>query len=151
MFLKPFFGCQGGNIVGQDIRWQQRFSNYQKAFAQLERFLVKSQLSDLEEQGLIKAFEYTYELAWTTLQDFLKYRGQSDIYGSRDAFRKAFQLGVLDDGELWMDMLKSRNATSHTYNEETARQICRAVREDYFPAFAALREKLRDLQNQSTL
>lgn len=137
--------------MGQDIRWQQRFSNYQKAFAQLERFLVKSQLSDLEEQGLIKAFEYTYELAWTTLQDFLKYRGQSDIYGSRDAFRKAFQLGVLDDGELWMDMLKSRNATSHTYNEETARQICRAVREDYFPAFAALREKLQDLQNQSTL
>ena len=137
--------------MGQDIRWQQRFSSYQKAFAQLEKFIVKSKLSDLEEQGLIKAFEYTYELAWTTLQDFLKYSGQSDIYGSRDAFRKAFQLGLLEDGELWMDMLKSRNATSHTYNEETARQICQAVKDDYFPAFSALQKKLRHLQNQSAV
>jgi len=135
----------------QDIRWQQRFNNYQKAFRQLEKFIAKPDLSELEEQGLIKAFEYTYELAWTTLQDFLKYRGQSDIYGSRDSFRKAFQLGVLDDGELWMDMLKSHNATSHTYNEETARQICKAVKEDYYPAFAALREKLQHLQNKSAL
>ena len=135
----------------QDIRWQQRFNNYQKAFNQLEKFIAKPELSDLEEQGLIKAFEYTYELAWTTLQDFLKYRGQSNIYGSRDAFRKAFQLGLLEDGELWMDMLKSRNATSHTYNEETARQICKAVKKDYYPAFAALREKLQHLQNESVL
>jgi nucleotidyltransferase substrate binding protein (TIGR01987 family) len=138
-------------LVEVDIRWQQRFSNYQKAFAQLEKFITKSELTDLEEQGLIKAFEYTYELAWTTLQDFLKYRGQSDIYGSRDAFRKAFQLGLPEDGELWMDMLKSRNATSHTYNEETARQICRAVRENYYPAFAALKEKLQYLQDESVL
>jgi len=132
-----------------DIRWRQRFGNFQKAFAQLEKFLVKAELSELEEQGLIKAFEYTYELAWTTLQDFLKYRGQSDIYGSRDAFRKAFQLGILEDGELWMDMLKSRNATSHTYNQETAREICRAVKRDYFPAFAALRAKLTSLRDAS--
>ncbi|MFK5927176.1 MAG: nucleotidyltransferase substrate binding protein [Desulfuromusa sp.] len=133
----------------QDIRWQQRFNNFMKAFGQFEKFMVKPDLSALEEQGVIKAFEYTYELAWTTLQDFLKYRGQTDIYGSRDVFRKAFQLGLLDDGELWMDMLKSRNATSHTYNEETAREICNAVKVNYYPAFTALIQKLQQLKDES--
>lgn len=112
--------------------------------------MVKPELSELEEQGLIKAFEYTYELAWTTLQDFLKYRGQVDIYGSRDVFRKSFQLGLLVDGELWMDMLKSRNATSHTYNRETAREICRAVKVNYYPAFTALIQKLQQLKDDSS-
>lgn len=136
--------------MAQDIRWQQRFSNLKKAFGQFEKFMVKPELSELEEQGLIKAFEYTYELAWTTLQDFLKYRGQVDIYGSRDVFRKSFQLGLLADGELWMDMLKSRNATSHTYNRETAREICRAVKENYYPAFTALIQKLQQLKDESS-
>ena len=96
---------------------------------------------------MIKAFEYTYELAWTTLKDFLEYRGQVELYGSRDVFRRAFQLGLLYDGELWMDMLKSRNRTSHTYNEETAREICLAVKTEYYPAFAGLIETLNRLKN----
>lgn len=131
----------------QDIRWQQRFDNYLKAFAQLEKFMAKPDLSELEDQGLIKAFEYTYELAWTTLKDFLEYRGQTEIYGSRDVFRRAFQLGLLTDGELWMDMLKNRNRTSHTYNEETAREICLAIKKEYYPAFAGLIEILNRLKN----
>jgi nucleotidyltransferase substrate binding protein (TIGR01987 family) len=92
----------------KDVRWIQRFANFQKAFSQLTKFIDKAELSELEEQGLIKAFEYTFELAWTTLKDFLEYRGQSDIYGSRDAIRKAFQLNLIDDGENWMDMLISQ-------------------------------------------
>ena len=76
----------------KDIRWEQRFSNYQKALAQLQKFIDKGALSKLEEQGLIKAFEYTYELAWNTLKDFLEYQGQTNIYGSRDAIRNAFEL-----------------------------------------------------------
>jgi len=132
--------------VEQDIRWQQRFSNYLKAFAQLEKFMVKPELSELEDQGLIKAFEYTYELAWTTLKDFLEYRGQIELYGSRDVFRSAFQLGLLNDGELWMDMLKSRNRTSHTYNEKTAQEICQAIKQDYYPAFAELITTLNHLK-----
>jgi len=114
----------------EDIRWEQRFSNYQKALRQLQKFIDKGELSELEAQGLVKAFEYTYELAWNTLKDFLEYRGQTDIYGSRDAIRRAFGLGLIADGEGWMDMLKSRNQTSHTYNEETAEEICRAVRDE---------------------
>ena len=135
-----------------DIRWEQRFSNYCKAFNQLKKFIDKNEqenLSDLEKQGLIQAFEYTYELAWTTLKDFLEFSGQRDIYGSRDATRKAFELGLIEDGESWMDMLQSRNLTSHTYNEDVAEQICRAVLDEYFPLFQKLKEKMQTLLSQS--
>ena len=130
----------------KDVRWIQRFANFQKAFSQLTKFIDKAELSELEEQGLIKAFEYTFELAWTTLKDFLEYRGQSEIYGSRDAIRKAFQLNLIDDGEDWMDMLISRNRTSHTYNKETADEICRAVKNVYYSLFQQFDKKMGRLK-----
>ena len=129
----------------KDIRWQQRFANYKKAFARLKKFIDKGSLSELESQGLIKAFEYTFELAWNTLKDFLEFSGQTDIYGSRDAIRKAFELGLIHDGEAWMDMLQSRNLTSHTYNEETAQQICKVVTQTYFTLFEQLVMKMETL------
>ena len=133
----------------KDVRWIQRFANFQKAFSQLTKFIDKAELSELEEQGLIKAFEYTFELAWTTLKDFLEYRGQRDIYGSRDAIRKAFQLNLIDDGENWMDMLISRNRTSHTYNKETADEICQAVKNVYFSLFRQFEIKMSKIKNES--
>ena len=133
----------------KDIRWEQRFANYQKALSQLQKFINKGELSELEEQGLVKAFEYTYELAWATLKDFLEYRGQTDIYDSRDAIRKAFQLDLIDDGESWMDMLKSRNITSHTYNKETAKEICHAVKDVYYSLFQQLETRLDKLKAYS--
>ena len=136
-------------MAKNDIRWEQRFSNYQKALSRLQKFIDKGDLSELEEQGLIKAFEYTYELAWNTIKDFLEFSGQTDIYGSRDAFRKAFELGLIEDGESWMDMLKSRNTTSHTYNEEVAEKICQAVFEVYFLLFMQLKTKLKSLRSDS--
>jgi len=136
-------------MAKDDIRWEQRFSNYQKALAQLQKFIDKGDLSELEEQGLIKAFEYTYELAWNTIKDFLEFKGQTDIYGSRDATRKAFELGIIEDGESWMDMLKSRNATSHTYNEEVAAEICQAVFDVYFSLFVQLKTKFENLRSDS--
>lgn len=128
-----------------DIRWKQRFKNYQKALAQLRKFIAKGDLSELEEQGLIKAFEYTYELAWTTLKDFLEYQGHAGIYGSRDAIRKAFELKLVQDGQGWMDMLESRNKTSHTYNEETAEEICQAIQTRYFQLLQRLEETMQAL------
>ena len=137
------------SMAKNDIRWEQRFSNYQKALGQLQKFIDKGELSELEEQGLIKAFEYTYELAWNTIKDFLEFSGQTDIYGSRDAIRKAFELGLIENGESWMDMLKSRNTTSHTYNEEVAEEICQAVFEVYFFLFVQLKTKLESLRSDS--
>lgn len=134
------------NSRDQDIRWEQRFQNFLKALSQLRKFIDKGELSELEEQGLVKAFEYTYELAWTTLKDFLEYQGQTEIYGSRDTIRRAFEVNLISDGQSWMDMLESRNKTSHTYNEETAQEICRAVKDVYFPLFELLRGKLNGLR-----
>lgn len=131
----------------RDIRWQQRFKNFQKALSQLQKFIDKEELTELEKQGLIKAFEYTYELAWTTLKDFLEYQGHQDIYGSRDTIRKAFELNLVNDGRKWMDMLASRNRTSHTYNEEIAEEICQAVQNEYFALFKQLKNKMNTLRS----
>lgn len=132
----------------QDIRWQQRFSNFQKALAQMKEFFDQPQLNHLEEQGLVKAFEYTYELAWNTLKDFLAYQGVGEIIGSRDAFRKAFSEGIVTDGHVWMRMIESRNKTSHTYNEETAKEIVESVRSQFYPAFCDLEGTLRSRLGQ---
>ena len=131
--------------MNKDIRWQQRFSNYKKALAQLTKFIQKQELNELEEQGLIQAFEYTHELAWKTLADFLKSSGNTEIYGSKDATREAFGLDLLGDGEVWMEMIHSRNMTSHTYNEETTQQIIEAIRSRYYDAFIALQDTLGKL------
>jgi len=126
----------------QDIRWQQRFSNYRKALKQMGEFLDKKNLNRLEEQGLIKAFEYTFELAWNTLNDFLEYQGFTELVGSRDAVRQSFSEGILSDGRVWMRMIESRNKTSHTYNEETAAEIVRLVKDSYHSAFLELEKTL---------
>ena len=129
-------------MQNQDIRWQQRFKNYQKALRQLERFLKETDLNDMEEQGLIQAFEYTYELAWNTIKDYLAYQGIIEVIGSRDAFRIAFNRGLILEGSIWMSMIESRIKSSHTYNEEVAKEILKEIREQYFKLFIQLEAKL---------
>ena len=109
----------------------------------MKDFMSVPELNRREEQGLVKAFEYTYELAWNTLKDFLEYQGVGEIVGSRDAFRKAFAEGIIEDGHIWMRMLESRNKTTHTYNEETAKEIIDSVRSEIYPAFCELEKTLK--------
>lgn len=130
-----------------DIRWQQRFSNYQKALAQLTKFVAKDDLNELEEQGLIQSFEYTHELAWKTLKDFLENSGNTEIFGSKDTTRLAFKLGLIEDGEGWMLMIQDRNQTSHTYNLETAKAIVAHIKQSYFSLFQQLEMHLKALIN----
>ena len=133
----------------EDVRWQQRFANYQKALSQLENAVDLAQqrkLSDLEKQGVIQAFEFTYELAWNTLKDFYENQGETGIQGSRDAIRLAFARGLIDNGDLWMKMIKDRAATSHTYNEETVDLIITDVCESYMNEFRELRERLGQIE-----
>lgn len=132
----------------KNIRWIQRFSNYKKALLELREAVElgrKRPLSKLEEQGLIQGFEYTYELAWNTLKDFLQNRGNSTIYGSRDAIQEAFKLGLIVDGESWMEMYKDRNRTSHTYNKQTADEIAKAINKTYYELFVKLERKLSEM------
>ena len=130
---------------GQDIRWKQRLANFNKALSQLKKFIEKGELNELEEQGLVQAFEYTYELAWNVVRDYLREQGNQNIHGSRDAIREAFSLELIRDGEGWMEMLKDRNLTAHTYNQETARAIAEHVATRYYDLFAALQRTMQGI------
>jgi nucleotidyltransferase substrate binding protein (TIGR01987 family) len=130
----------------QDIRWKQRFSNYKKALNQLQKFIDKGVLNELEQQGLIQAFEYTYELAWNVMKDYFTYvQADENILGSRDAIQLAFNRGLINKGKVWMDMIESRIKSSHTYNEDTAEEIAIKIVKEYYPLFTALREKMETM------
>lgn len=140
-------------MTAHDIRWLQRFNNFLKAFSQLQEAVDlgrKRQLSRLEGQGLIQAFEYTHELAWNTLKDFLESRGAGNLYGSRDTTREAFRAGLLENGEAWMNMITSRNLTSHTYNEATAEKIVAVIRESYFDEFRTFKDRFTQLKQEES-
>jgi nucleotidyltransferase substrate binding protein (TIGR01987 family) len=135
--------------LNPDIRWRQRFQSFRKAFAQLSKaaeLAAERDLSDLEQQGLIQAFEFTHELAWNTLKDFLQSRGTTELHGSKDATRKAFASGLLESGETWMEMILSRNQTSHTYNQETADEIAEAVISKYVGEFRKFLERFTQFE-----
>src|SRR5690606_2656193 len=133
----------------EDIRWQQRLANYNRALYQLESAVQLAReraLSDLEKQGLIQAFEFTHELAWNVMKDYFVYQGQNLITGSRDAIRAAFNNGLIDDGEAWMNTIKSRNKTSHTYNEETAEEVTVEIIHSYLDLFKKFQAKMESLK-----
>lgn len=129
--------------MNEDIRWKQRLNNFEKALSQLEKFVLKGdQLNELEKQGLIQAFEYNFELAWNVIKDYYEFQGQTGIQGSRDAFRLAFNRGLITDGENWMKMIESRKKSSHTYDEETAEEIVNETLNRYIFMFLELKNKL---------
>ncbi len=138
----------------RDIRWEQRFSNFRKALKKLSEAVlyikneidekeveiqsdedIKEVLAEIIKEGLIQRFEYTYEMAWNVMKDYALYQGNSELAGSRDAIRYAFSTNLIKDGEMWMDMMKSRIKTSHTYNEETANEIYLKIINEYYDAF----------------
>jgi nucleotidyltransferase substrate binding protein (TIGR01987 family) len=124
-----------------DVRWMQRFQNYRQALARLTAAVEISRqrpLTELEQQGLIQAFEFTHELGWNVLKDYLDEQGIGGIIGSKGASREAFKNGLIADGEAWMDMIKARNLTSHTYQEEIAEGIVRDIYGRFYPALVAM-------------
>jgi nucleotidyltransferase substrate binding protein (TIGR01987 family) len=133
-----------------DIRWRQRLNNFHKALQQLGKAVDLSHrraLSDLEKQGLIQAFEFTHELAWSVMKDYFAYQGNTAITGSRDATREAFRNSLVTDGEGWMEMIRSRNQTSHTYNQEVADEIVERVITLYHDLFLAFEKRMQGLKD----
>ncbi len=136
-----------------DIRWIQRFDNFKRAFARLAaaaELAKQRKLSDLEQQGLIHAFEFTHELAWNVLKDYLTAQGIVDLIGSKDATREAFKNGLLADGEAWMDMIKARNLSSHTYQEKIAENIVADILGRFHPAFVLMEQRFTRLERNET-
>jgi nucleotidyltransferase substrate binding protein (TIGR01987 family) len=125
-------------MTTKDIRWKQRFANYSNAFLELKEGMVLARtrtLTKLEKQGVIQGFEYTHELAWNVLKDYLEFHGHTGLIGSRDATREAFKRGLIENGDVWMEMIMSRNKTSHGYDKETAEQIYTDICTRFFDEF----------------
>ena len=132
-----------------DIRWEQRFSNFNKALKKLSEAIdyVKKNpkeevLDEILKEGIIQRFKYTHELAWNVMKDFLLEIGDVTLYGSKDATREAFKAELIKDGDVWMEMIKSRNKTSHTYNEETAQEIYLKILNEYHAVFLKFQEAM---------
>lgn len=146
-----------------DDFWQQRLSNYNKALLKLEEAVVRIRdeykideggrideddfLDDILKDGLIQRFEYTHELAWNVIKDFLQYAGNDNIFGSKDATREAFSAGLIANGDVWMDMILSRNKSSHTYNEDTADAIFLKIVHDYCGEFLKFRDTMEAIRS----
>jgi nucleotidyltransferase substrate binding protein (TIGR01987 family) len=136
----------------EEIRWKQRFDNYLRAFQTLSRAVelaAQRDLSELEKQGLVQGFEFTHELAWNVLKDYMEEQGIVGIIGSKNATREAFKNGLIDDGEAWMEMIKARNLSSHTYKPETADEIVEGILARFYPAFEQLARKFTSLAEQT--
>lgn len=134
-----------------DVRWRQRLHSFRKAFSRLSAAAVlaaERDLTDLEQQGLIQAFEFTHELAWNVLKDYLQDQGFVNLIGSKDATRTAFKNGLIEDGDTWMAMIESRNQTSHTYNEDLADEITTLILTRYVPAYEKLDRKFSELEKE---
>ena len=132
--------------MAQDIRWQQRFNNFNRSLKQLTAAVdlhVQREFTELEKQGVIQGFEIVHELAWNVLKDLLEFEGIQGIVGSRGAVREAFKRGILEDGELWLDMIDKRNLTSHTYNADLAQEMANTIVQRYYPSFVALQQQLQ--------
>jgi nucleotidyltransferase substrate binding protein (TIGR01987 family) len=137
-----------GVFMNTDCRWLQRFNNYKNALGRLRAAVLLSQeraLSELEEQGLVKAFEFTHELAWNVMKDYLVFQGHTLITGSRDAIRLAFQVGLITDGENWMDTIIGRNKSSHTYDAAIAQSLASKITSCYYDLFCQFEERMSTL------
>jgi len=134
--------------MDEDIRWKQRFKNYKKALTSLKaavELAAERDLTDLEKQGMIQCFEFTFELAWNVIKDYLEEQGITGIIGSKNAVRYAFNKDIIEDGEVWMDMINDRNVASHVYDEETAQDLYTAIKNIYYIQFNKLNEKMNSL------
>lgn len=129
-----------------DIRWQQRFQNFDRAFVLLRSALEErplDQYSALEQEGIIQRFEYAYELAWKTMRDYLEANGvEINPVTAREVIKQAFAAKVVANGQVWIDMMLHRNQLSHTYDFAKFRQVLDAIKAHYLPAMADLHEWL---------
>lgn len=130
-----------------DIRWKQRFQNFEKSMAYLEQALNIVEPDIIQKAGLIQFFEMSFELAWNTLKDFLEEQGFTDVKSPRAAIKKAFETGLITEGHQWLELLENRNLTSHTYDEAKVAGVEKLIRHTYYPLLKALRNEFKTKLN----
>ena len=129
--------------MSSDIRWKQRFDNFDRAFVLLREVYERKldSLSRLEKEGAIQRFEVAFELAWKTINDYLEESGVVvNPVTPRNVIKEAFTARLLDDADVWIDMMLHRNLLSHTYDIKVFEVVLQALAERYFPAFDRLHE-----------
>ena len=133
-------------MANEDIRWIQRFNNFNKALNSLIKAIDEYNEDNTDEVvkvGMIKFFEMTYELAWNTMKDYYENQGETGIQGSKDAIKLSFSRGLITDAKKWFDMVDSRKLSVHTYNEDTANEVARDISETYINLFIQLQTRLQ--------
>ena len=139
----------------QDIRWLQRYDSFHRANKRIlditESGNQPDSLSELEMEGLIQRFEYTFELGWKVLQDFLKFKGYEFVQGPNGTLQQAFEDGLISDHDGWRRMAKARVTTSHTYNEGDTIQIARKIYEEYSLLLKQLDTKLKEEKSRTEM
>ncbi len=125
----------------KDLRWKQRFINFEKSFNLLKEYIYDNIENDLERAGIIQFFEISFELSWKLMKDYLEAQ-VFEVKSPREAIKKAFQIGLIDDGHIWIDALSDRNLTVHTYDKEMSKKMVKDIREIYFPELEKLYNKL---------
>lgn len=130
-----------GSEMSVDIRWKQRFQNFEKALKSLEEAVAKPEVTDLEKAGVIQIYEFTFELAWKTVKDYLEEK-KVEVKFPKDTIKEAFKYEIVEEGDIWMDMLQKRNLMAHTYNETLAELAYRLIIGDYYKALHQVYLKL---------
>jgi nucleotidyltransferase substrate binding protein (TIGR01987 family) len=134
-------------MENKDVRWKQRFQNFEKAFLFFETAIEKESYSPIEVGGLVQAFEFTFELGWKTIKDFLYQQGLNTSY-PRETIKEGFKTHVIEDGHTWLHMLEKRNELSHTYNEEVAGQAVEIIKHQYYQAIEQVYHFFKDKINE---
>ncbi|HCQ91476.1 MULTISPECIES: nucleotidyltransferase substrate binding protein [unclassified Clostridium] len=125
----------------KDIRWRQRFENFEKSYKLMEKYSKEEIKTELEKAGMIQFFEMTFELAWKVLKDYLESE-EFMVKSPRETIKQAFQIGLIDNGHIWIDALSNRNLTTHTYDEALADNMVKEIKELYFPELKKMYDKL---------
>ena len=133
-------------MANEDIRWIQRFNNFNKALNSLMKAIDEYREDNTDEVvkvGMIKFFEMTHELAWNTMKDYYENQGETGIQGSKDAIKLSFSRGLITEAQKWFDMVDSRKLSVHTYDEDTANEVARDISETYINLFIQLQTRLQ--------
>ena len=125
----------------KDIRWRQRFVNFEKSYKSLNKYIDKPIETELERAGIIQLFEISFELSWKLMKDYLEFQ-QLIVKSPRETIKQAYQIGLIDEGHIWIDALADRNLTVHTYDEEFAKKMVQDISRIYYPELKKLYEKL---------
>lgn len=148
MILLRTPGVQIGMIMEKemkkDIRWKQRFQNFERAFIFLNKSCKLEVYDELQSAGLIQSFEFTFELAWKTLKDYLQAQGL-EVQFPREVIKQAFAAQLIEAGSLWIEMLDKRNELTHTYNQEQSQRAIQTIRNKYFPPIEQVYQVMKKL------